>query len=285
MASMTEKKIGNRDDVATSDIFTQSEVEGSVYRDQKITRIIVCSMTKPTGPKSDLHFYHKKLEKDKEGKDRDVDAIYLLRLFKRQTEEGLRDLEVLQDVNYATFVGNLKEDNTLKEYDSFLFVFLTYLGKDDCGDSGARIHFGDIEVPLTDIQDMLKSIPAMFGKPKLLLVQADHYDLGVTRQIYPLAPREEERYKTVKIPTDADLLIMMSTVSREKTSKASLLVQAFGDMAAMNMGRARCDQEDFLTLTVAINARFKELSQQVACAGENVPLPVVTSTLRQLLYL
>ena len=272
-------------EVPKSDTFTEAEVEASDYRTTKITNITICSITKPTGPLARVKSYHKRLDKDADGTERDVDVIYLKKVFEKQTAAGLRRVNIQQDVEYEKFIKTLKEDKTLLDYDSFLFIFLTHLDKTDSGLCEPKIHFQSSTVSLTQLQDDLKTIEAMFGKPKVILVQADCRCMEVNKHAQGYQPREEEevKYKTIKIPTDADVLVMTSTLPREHSAPASMLVQAFSDMMDMNLNRVREEQEDFLTLTVNINARFQELFKKVS--QQDVPLPLVTSTLRKRLYL
>jgi len=85
-----------------------------------------------------------------------------------------------------------------------------------------------------------------------------------------------------KIPTDADRLILKS-ISNQKDAwgdkfqkhlrhHCSFFVRAFISVLDDNT------DEDFLTLTTKINGKIKKVN-------ESHPLPLTSSTLRQLLYL
>ncbi|XP_052817284.1 uncharacterized protein LOC128243516 [Mya arenaria] len=101
------------------------------------------------------------------------------------------------------------------EYEAFFFVFLTYL--DDEKQSGVRIQAYDKAIHLDFLFNPIKNAPSMALKPKIFLIQAD--DIGM---LYPTHVEKAipDHIEVKKIPTDADRLVILSTIPQKLTPLA-----------------------------------------------------------------
>ena len=159
-------------------------------------------------------------------------------------------------------------ESTGYRHDVFFFVFLTHL--DRIGNQ--EVHTFNYSDKHTDeLITLTNGITCLTGKPKIFLIEAQ--EPGLTK----FAAGEAK-----KLPTDADRLILKS-ISNQKDAwgdkfqkhlrhHCSFFVRAFISVLDDNT------DEDFLTLTTKINGKIKKVN-------ESHPLPLTSSTLRQLLYL
>lgn len=212
----------------------------------------------------------------------DVDAINLKNIFQDRFSEENFHLEYTHDRPFKDFMSDcIQVMNSDKKnlYDCFFFAFLTF---SDTGDE--RLHFSNSEsenlVPLELVLEEVKKQEVTWGKPKIFLLQADDMSL---------IPKgdEKEKEKKVKIPQDADRLIITSYIPQKvanndsQEKNPSFLIQAFKD--------ALLDEEsnDLLSLTAIINGRMADMIEKSKKKSENQNMPVslVTSTLTKLFYL
>ncbi|KAH3747921.1 uncharacterized protein LOC127847381 [Dreissena polymorpha] len=218
------------------------------------------------------------------------------------------------------YMKAIKADN----YDGFFFVFLSYLSLKERNKKGElpclKVECYDYAVPIEDFMGMVKKRSDMALKPKVFLFQADDLDLMQPNIIKKATGfGEKVELKQMKIPTDADQLMMMSTLPqrlptlRPETNVAiptasegggvvgqpsdesekvtvrkenSLLIKAFVDVLETNR------DVDVLSCTPLINGKIEQLIDVLGLAGEygtdfvekKLVLPVVYSTLTKDLH-
>ena len=172
------------------------------------------------------------------------------------------------------------KDSNLYHYDCFFFMFFTFLSPGGSNVKQESLRFSNGCIPINEILKKISSIKQFFGKPKVIFIQADDYQLMYPSQ-GPTIPLLEKR----RIPVDADRLIIQSTIPRKATctsdesgdnSKGSCLVEAFIKVMRENKGR----KMDLLSLTTAINKNVRQKILPV-----NLPYPQISSTFTKFLYL
>ncbi|KAH3776138.1 hypothetical protein DPMN_177553 [Dreissena polymorpha] len=109
-----------------------------------------------------------------------------------------------------------------ESYDAYYFVVLSYLDKGKKGDTGFKIQFHDKSIEMSELMDRVKSRPEMAMKPKVFIVQADDLELLTSNIIYKSIPSGLGYKKSiVKIPTDADQLLLVSTIPQSLVEKGN----------------------------------------------------------------
>lgn len=166
------------------------------------------------------------------GKEVDVDAVRLYDLLVPEF-----DVTVKCNQHQSDILTLLKElDEPLKEdlkgsapkLEQFIFVFLTFLSKvSEASDGKAFEEMFDCEqsvITLEEIVEEVKKVVCLKGVPKLFLIQADNKALETPRLRSKAVPFEKLKTPTRKIPSDADRLVVLSTIPQALSSKISLQV-------------------------------------------------------------
>ncbi|XP_052819276.1 uncharacterized protein LOC128245098 [Mya arenaria] len=238
-----------------------------------------------------------------DGEEVDVD-IFELYKFINSLPDMKPDFKLMRNHTLNEIDEKLQKLETKgNRYGSFIFVILTYVHTER-----DEIQVENRGVMVDHFFDTIKSFESMAAKPKLFLIQAD--DL---RMLKPTTTTKAEAFdhkeNTEKIPTDADRIVLMSTIPQElsnrgqvahrtehgqlirqtsdasKNPKMSLLVQAFIDVLTEN------PDTDFLCNTPLIVGRVDALAEDLKkrlgadYIGYDIPVPVVTSTLTKRLFL
>ncbi|XP_052776957.1 uncharacterized protein LOC128214497 [Mya arenaria] len=231
------------------------------------------------------------------------------------------------DIEPDIFANNTKDEvnkklkniseTKAKEFDCFMLFFLGQIDHSkETADQSLKFQFWDGSLPIDEIHNCVKKSSYMAGKPKMFVFQADDTRLLPTSYMTKAKPFEEEEseQKTKKVPTDADMLIIISTIpqllantqnerflqytgfSQEKTKgvqpsdlRGSFLIETFVetllDKSNINV--------DILTLTTKINGKIEDLSEDVRSDErfddeinqqilDKLELPLTTSTLTKL---
>ncbi|XP_052235206.1 uncharacterized protein LOC127847380 isoform X1 [Dreissena polymorpha] len=211
-----------------------------------------------------------------------------------------------------------------EKYDGFFFVFLSYLSLKERNKKGElpclKVECYDKAVPIEDFMVMVKGRRDMALKPKVFIFQTDDLDLmqpNIIKKASGFGKTIE--LKTMTIPTDADQLMMMSTLPQrlptlrpetnvailtasegggvfgqpsDETEKVtvrkenSLLIKALVDVLKENR------DVDILSCTPLINGEVEKLIDALGLADEygkdfvenKLVLPVVYSTLTKDLH-
>lgn len=190
-------------------------------------------------------------------------------------------------------------------YDCFFFIFLAEKAKDSGNE--LRLMAYDKVLDLETIFDATKKPPSLVGKPKIFLVKADDEKLAKTYRTKSLGDTRVVK----KIPQDSDRLIILSTLPQVREMKlkpitkdgeptqceGSFLVHAFCSVLNAALKCNIENNEDFLTRTTQINKHVKKSLEQLEKYENNnpetnpyivkaseLPVPLVISTLRKLLY-
>ncbi|XP_045192525.2 uncharacterized protein LOC123548935 [Mercenaria mercenaria] len=276
-------------------VFTYEDYTGNVYRLRKRILVTIFSQPFPLNAGDD-RYLEKRMMEDRHGYRSDVDAGYLQDLFKRIHYPETADVRLknrLRKDEIKQYIKDLGSSQECLEYDTFFFAFLTYLSCENTGSTvyrDERIHLDDGLCPLQDIYDEVKNVEAMRMKPKVFLIQADDISL-----LFPIQYIKGEKIvKPLKIPQDADRLVIMSDIpqrfanrSRETEEKnPSFLIKAFCDSLVENSQRSTENRLDLLSLTTVINnkvrVRIGELNKAGVERAKDMHVPLVTSTLTKL---
>ncbi|XP_045192524.2 uncharacterized protein LOC123548934 [Mercenaria mercenaria] len=280
--------------------FTQEEYAGSDYRYRK--RILVTIFSQPSVPLNTNWTVKKTMVEDNNRGESDVDIAYLEDVFKTIHYPENAEVRVKTRFGKEQIKKYISDLGNPEQYDSFFFVFLTFLSCETKKISSSvnqqqeyqdeRIHFKDGPCPLQEIYDEVKKVKAMWMKPKIFLIQADDISLLYPEQF----AKGEELVKRVKIPQDADRLIIMSDIPQkvanplEDDRNQSFLIRAFGETLIENSQAKPEERQDVLSLTTTINgkvdAMIEELKKQDKTNQTNraadMKVPLVTSTLTKL---
>lgn len=270
-------------------LFEEKDLKADTYRWRqggKGTMVHIFYQTFQLGPYASRRDQWKRTDEDQYGFVRDIDAVYLKDFFEK---EGKTYFPAGMKVSYkaiGTFdktMDRLKKMDTdhteYERFDCFMFIFLTFAEVD------GRLHFDDTTlekglIPLERIIDVVKNLQVARGKPKIFIIQSD--DMTLTREKMFLKGKRFEEVP-VTIPTDADRLIIQSTIPQaivnNNDRKESFLIQAFVEAIRDNA----VDKEDFLTLTTTINQKIKKWrDDRKHFRIDDMPVALVTSTLTKL---
>ncbi|XP_052820859.1 uncharacterized protein LOC128246606 [Mya arenaria] len=248
----------------------------------------------------------------------DVDLNIIRNLCKTKFGVDIED-EIFRDNDKDKIVKILTEFSETKaqDFNCFLFFFLGVIDVSQESTSSLPFKFDDGSLPIDEIYNSVKKSSHMAGKPKVFVFQAGDTRLlpkTFTTKALPDGGREAEP-KTKKIPTDADMLIITSTIpqllantqhekfltytgfAQENTTsvqpsdavRGSFLIQAFVDSVLDESNR----DVDILTLTAKINGKIEDLIEDVKKDErfaekiyqqtlEKLELPLTTSTLTKL---
>ena len=209
----------------------------------------------------------------------DVDAVYLKTFFE-QNYPGKAEVIVLNGQtksDVSTYIKGLEKiKNT---YDVFIFVFLTYISPDE------RIHLKDGMYPMQEFYDDTKELDVMKMKPKIFLIQSDDMRL-LSEKFYKKGEEEENK---VKIPQDADRLIIMSDIPQQlanikdtEEKHPSFLIEAFVEALVENSRRPPEHRLDWFSMTTIINNKVQRKIERKKFE-EFLNVPLITSTLTKLL--
>lgn len=233
--------------------------------------------------------YSKRLNKHEKWVNADVDAIWLRHKLEEQFP-GKVTFKYKPNCTFGNFqecIRNMHKEENSERYDCFLFVFLTFHGE------GERLLFSDGMKPLEAVFEEVKMQEITRGKPKIFLIQADDVSLIPDDKTVFKGDEKIEKIK-IKIPQDADRLIIKSTVPQAVTvwnheqknystdeGKPSFLIQAFCN-ALENAKK----NDDLLTLTTSINSNMAFLIENsMHKRTSDMPVSLVTSTFTKLLKL
>ncbi|KAH3747923.1 uncharacterized protein LOC127847382 [Dreissena polymorpha] len=308
----------------TGDIRTipENDFKSETYIIRKPVLVTFIAQDKPRG--ATKYSKQKSMVEDEDSQlkklEVDIDVKLLDDFFRKQfTKTPVVELHV--NNTYDEIHKYMKAIEADK-YDGFFFVFLTYLYKErnKKGELPClKVECYDSAVPTEDFMGMVKKRKDMALKPKVFIFQADDLDL-MTPNIIKKATGFGEIQKQMKIPTDADQLMIISTLPQLLTTlrpvtnvviptasegggmvgqpsdesekvtvrkENSLLIKAFVDVLEANR------DVDVFSCTPLINGKVEQLKNALGLAGEygqdfvenKLVLPVVYSTLTKDLHL
>jgi len=236
----------------------------------------------------------------------DLDVFVIEKYIREISEAGSKGVmqpvfELLRNYTHAEldrYIQRLEEEG--HTYGSFVFVITSYLPKYSTSSNLAfELHDGDMT--LDDFINKMKSFESMALKPKIFLVKADNRALLV-EETHSKAGGEAPKTIVKKIPTDADRLIIFSTIPQrlstlpvdpntvvpitqsDENTNASFLMQAF-----VTVLKGNPDQDLFL-LTPSILRRVEEKIEEFKAThsdykNRNIEWPLVISTLTKKVFL
>lgn len=216
----------------------------------------------------------------------DNDGNAVLDFFKKEFKITSQDINEMRRGRKVEEVNEHVKNLGRKagRYDVFFFIFLTTL--ESGSDTSIQLRFNGGTLPLQRIIDIVKIVPALAGKPKIFLVQADAEHLATKGpQAIPIVK---------KIPIDAEQLLIISTIpqsvvwknlgdERSEDTACSYLIQAFIKV----MKNRNKSGKDLLDMTVDIN---KEVFDKINVLNKDkykdnpLPVPLVVSTLTKPLF-
>jgi len=235
----------------------------------------------------------------------DLDVFVFEEYFRKLSKAGPAremqpDFKLLRNHKYEemnTFIKGLETEGY--KYGSFVFVITSYLPKYSTSSSLA-FELYDEDMTLDYFIDTMKSFPSMAAKPKIFLVQADNRALLVP-EIFTKAGGFDEGPEPigVKVPTDADRLVIFSTIPqrlstlpgdattdagdvvsspRSDPNASSFLMQALIEVLKMK------SDTDLLCLTPSILGHMEKLIEDfkkthTSYNNRKIELPLVMSTL------
>lgn len=278
--------------------FKYEEYTGDEYRWRKRICVTIFSQHFPLNAGGDKYLEKRMLE-DRYGYRSDVDAGYLQEVFGCIHYPENVDVKLNNRFTKAQikkYIRDLGQSKKCEEYDCFFFVFLTYLAYENIGTiyREERIHLDDGLCSMQEFYDEINKVEAMRMKPKIFIIQADDIALLHPKQYVKSEKFHEEVTKVVKIPQDADRLVIMSDIPQRFANRnpeldeknPSFLIKAVGESLFENSSRAPKDREDLLSLTLTINRKVREridqLREQGVVRAEDMTLPLTTSTLTKL---
>ncbi|XP_060592615.1 uncharacterized protein LOC132747297 [Ruditapes philippinarum] len=284
------------------------------YPINKYGKILVwiCSQTSPLGF-NDLSAEEKKgskilMTEEATGCKRDIDLKQIRNFFDKEGNFDTQ-IEVKQQIraSFEEFKSELKKldkeqpkpkrelenlgQEAPLEYQCFVFVFLTYSKPQHVGEySEELLHFDHRSmaeglVPQAKLIDEVKNLDVTKGKPKIFLIQADDLSLLKDKVTY-LAIPDYETPKVIKIPTDADQLIIKSTIPQRIANKHDAATPSFLIQAFLEAMKNKKEKEDLFTLTTTINRHVaRRITESEDKRAADMHVPLVTSTLTKLLFL
>ncbi|KAH3776742.1 uncharacterized protein LOC127845588 [Dreissena polymorpha] len=302
-----------------STIFTQEEFESDSYKmKNKVMTVYFCLHT-PHGPPQS----YKPVGIDTPNKcivpfdgkvsQVDVDVKTMNKFYSERF--GKEQLVVMV---FPNFSWNDKEeleklDKKAKGCDAFFFHFFTYLK--DGGKENYKLEFAGEALPLDEVFEkikLLKSFSSMALKPKVFIIQADDLNMLKPTVITKAVPTT----KKYRIPSDADFMVIMSTIpqvlaSKPRTrrteenqpvvhpsdqsshqtgaensdgQKCSLLVQAIVNIQT----DPKFKDDDLFSNTPEILGRVREIVEKTDFGDKYkdypIPVPTTMSTLTKFLY-
>jgi ubiquitin len=273
---------------------------GNEYPLKRGILITIFSQSFPLKHGDDKYFERKKksMLTIEGGARADVDALFLQAVFKEIYPETsdviLKNSQTKLQVK--DYIQQLDKND--KEYDYFFFVFLTYMSCSNIESSSnkdERIHLYDGLCPMQEFYDEVKRVDALAMKPKIFLVQADDINL-LDKKKFTKTKGEMVIVKAMKIPQDADRLVLMSDLPQrlanpdlnagDKDKRPSFLIQAFGKTLLNNSKRSPEQRLDLLALTPIINSkvlkRIDDLRKDGNERAKDMTVPLVSSTLTKL---
>ncbi|XP_052820836.1 uncharacterized protein LOC128246601 [Mya arenaria] len=249
--------------------------------------------------------------------EEDVDLNIIRNLCKTKFGVDIED-EIVRNNNKDEILKKLKafSETRAKDFDCFLFFFLGFIGDSQGATDSQTYKSDDGFLPIDEIYNSVKKSSDMAGKPKVFAFQAgDTRLLPSTSMTKAIPYGKEVEPKTKKIPTDADMLIITSTIPqllantnherfqtytgfapKATTSvqpsdavRGSFLIQAFVDSVLDESNR----DADILTLTTVMNGKIEDLIEDVKKDErfddkinqqilDKLELPLTTSTLTKL---
>ena len=239
----------------------------------------------------------------------DIDVIALDRFFRDRFGDKM---ETRHFRNYRLNEANdelAKLNDEGWNYDSFFFILLTYCKK-KYPTNEIEIQFQDQFVHVDYVFNQVKTMESLAFKPKIFIIQAD--DRGILRPDM-FAKALPEHIEVRKVPTDADRLMIMSTIPQELSAlidaefearerqqnpdrgvqpmpsgmviKNSVLIKALVKVLEDHILR----DEHLLRLTPRIvgevDKLIRPLQESERYKSYEIPLPLVTSTLTRKMFL
>jgi len=299
---------------AESDVIPEVDYESSEYVARKRCLITLISLESPIGTKKDKKIkqevndnFFQTLERE----DIDIDLFYFKTYVQSITIPGPSEwmkpeFELLRNPTIEkidTFVNDLQ--SKANNYGSFMFFINSYLDNSPRA-QGLAFQLHDGPMTLDDFINKMKAFPSMALKPKIFLVQADDRALLEPKPIIKGAPMGKEPTIMKKIPTDADRLVIVSTIPQglslpkqntrtergsvvtspdgDERTKASFLMQAFIEVLKEKPNK------DLLRLTPSILCRVEQKIEAFKATDpeyqkREIPLPLVMSTLTKKVFL
>nr|APY24035.1 caspase 3 [Corbicula fluminea] len=276
-------------------VFTAEDLSSDYYRSTGKMLVQVYSQYFPIYPPRSASDYDKRKEmkvvNEQIGIGYDIDSLYLKEFFTNKYKHRLNkdgksrvDFFMNENLSFADLLKNITKRVNDVDYDCYVFIFLTFV------DNNGRFQFNDptFELglqPFDKIVDKVKESNKTHGKPKVFVLQSD--DLELLHEICYLkaAPMEEEIVKQ-KIPTDADRLVIQSTIPQKLAGgEVSFLIRAFVEAIQDNP-----EELDMLNLTTEINQKVKCMTEPMKEERKSknmkeLQVPITTSTLTKLLII
>ncbi|XP_052781599.1 uncharacterized protein LOC128218096 [Mya arenaria] len=249
--------------------------------------------------------------------EEDVDLNIIRNLCKTKFGDDIEN-EIVRNNNKDDILKQLKafSETRAKDFDCFLFFFLGFIDDSQGATDSQTFKSDDGFLPIDEIYNSVKKSSDMAGKPKVFVFQAEDTRLLPTPYMdKSFLIEEEPQAKTKKIPTDADMLIITSTIPQllantnherfqtytgfdpkattgvqpSDAVRGSFLIQAFVDFVLDESNR----DVDILTLTTKINGKIEDLIEEVKKDErfrdeinqqilDKLELPFTTSTLTKL---
>ncbi|KAH3781154.1 uncharacterized protein LOC127842691 [Dreissena polymorpha] len=311
-------------------IFTDGEFSSPIYRTKaKRVQVVYFCLDSPIGT---YNHAKQRIRVDIKasqlyGKEVDIDVFRFDRFYRDRFYDKIKvDEKDKPQMKVEIFKNYTCEEvdevfevlgKNAHKFDAYFFHFFTYLQVGERGKAvnrhlkDYRLQFYDRAIPLDHIFDKIKACPSMALKPKIFFVQADNLEMLQPLVIKKATPVTSER----KIPSDADILVIMSTIPQELASRprrqrtetnrpvdqpsedsaartgaetrlkqCSILVQAIVDILEDHVFR----DEDIFTNTPLILGKAKEIIDTTVFGDDykdyDIPVPTVRSTLTKFFF-
>jgi len=262
------------------------DFDSSEYLVQKPCLVTFISLVFPRGYRGDRHIdrHRKTLQeiKDKSSslfQERvDIDIFFIEKYIREISESGSKGViqpvfELLRNYTHAdvdAYIQGLETEG--HKYGSFVFVITSYLPKYSLP-TDLAFELYDVDMSLDYFINKMKSFESMALKPKIFLVQADNLDMPIC-EMHSGAGGAAPKTIVKKFPTDADCLIIFSTIHQristlpldiftiypipqsDQNTNASLVMQALIEILKLN------PDKDLLLLTSSILGRVEEMIKE-----------------------
>ncbi|KAH3852170.1 hypothetical protein DPMN_094669 [Dreissena polymorpha] len=213
-------------------LIPQQDFESRTYRIRKAASVIVFTLDKAMIDGTKQYVKQKDNVDSKGSKfcNRKVDVdLKLLDEFFRDNFHIVPEIELNCNATFKEIEDCVKNIDGAKN-DAFFFIFLSFLNKAtkkgqpyrDCSHSlQVKCHIGDSKshdvheyIMPCQVIDMVKINASLALKPKIFIFQADDASLLPTKMVSK-GPTAYVDFKRMRIPTDADQLMIISTLPQD----------------------------------------------------------------------
>ena len=298
--------------ISESDTIPEEDYESPEYVARKKCLVTLISLESPIGTWDDKKT--KRQVNDNffslEGEEIDVDLFNFQKYVQgitRSTHEWMKpEFELLRNPTLRRideFVNDLR--SKANNYGSFMFLINSYLDKSP-DTQGLAFQLHDGKLTIDEFINKMKLFSSMALKPKIFLVQADDRALLGPETFAKAGQTPEPKIILKKIPTDADRLVIVSTIPQgfsgpmqntrtdsgsvvtrpegDENTRASFLMQAFIEVLTEK------PDKDLLPLTPSILGRIEQKIEAFKATypdyrNREIELPLVMSTLTKKVFL